>query len=323
MDQTRTPRWIWIAVLAVGMTAVGCGDDKGSNSSDSDTEFVAALEDLSGYEDWERIDYTIDDTNPAAGSAHAATLREYSRIVYRNASAKAQGSAYPRGSIIVKETFTWENGTRKFAATGGLLAMVKRGGDFNPEGNGWEWIALAPDRSGIAGRGGAEMMNGNCNACHSSAQSKDFVFPHPIEYATTDGDFADFREWTLIEESTGPSNLLGAAHKPDLVRRIYKKQILASPDPETREYPTGTILLKEVLDGSEVVEITAMVKRGGSFNEGNDGWEWFMLDPATGNVAARGDNLMDGMCSGCHSKALNSADGVDYVFKHPDDPFNR
>lgn len=143
------------------------------------------------------------------------------------------------------------------------------------------------------------------------------------EFVAADDDFADYREWTMIGESTGPSNLLGEAHKPDLVRRVYKKQLQAKADAKTGEYPTGAILLKEVLDGSAVVEITAMVKRGGEFNLANNRWEWFMLDPATRSIAGRGADLMGGMCAGCHSQALNPERGVDYVFKHPNDPFNR
>jgi hypothetical protein len=72
-----------------------------------------------------------------------------------------------------------------------------------------------------------------------------------------------------------------------------------------------------------------MVKRGGDFNSDNNHWEWFMLDPVSldimvdgAGVTARGANLMDGMCNNCHATA-NSADfGIDYVFKHENDPFN-
>ena len=44
------------------------------------------------------------------------------------------------------------------AATGGLLGMVKRGGDFNPDNGGWEWFMLANDLSGIAAQG-ADLMS--------------------------------------------------------------------------------------------------------------------------------------------------------------------
>ncbi len=103
-----------------------------------------------------------------------------------------------------------------------------------------------------------------------------------------------------------------------------RKQILANPNAGEQSYPTGTIILKEVVDASSTIsEITAMVKRGGTFNAENNGWEWFMLDPVTRRIAGRGATLMDGMCSSCHSQALDPANGVDYVFKHLNDPFNK
>ena len=250
--------------------------------------------------------------------------------MYNKAMYKAREGGEVRSvsrTLQIKETFTWAEGVKRYAEMGGIFAMVKRGESFNPNGNGWEWIALAPDLSGIVGRGGAEMMDGMCNACHMSAESqaggRDFVFPHPSEYEAVVADFANYRDWPKIGMSQGPSALLGPAHKPDEARHVYKKQLLANPDTETQGYPVGTVIVKEVRDNSDaVIEITAMVKRGGGFNTEGNGWEWFMLDPATRSVMGRGANLMDGGCATCHSQALDPANGVDYVFRHPDDPFN-
>jgi len=95
-------------------------------------------------------------------------------------------------------------------------------------------------------------------------------------------------------------------------------------------YPVGTTLVKEVISNNEIVEITAMVKRGGEFNAAGGHWEWFMLDPENGrilldetNTAARGANLLNGMCSACHTAATGSSnEGTDFVFNHPGDPFS-
>ncbi len=38
------------------------------------------------------------------------------------------GGEYKEGSIFLKETYTLENGEKKYAAEGGILAMAKRGG---------------------------------------------------------------------------------------------------------------------------------------------------------------------------------------------------
>ena len=60
-------------------------------------------------------------------------------------------------------------------------AMAKRGGRFNPEGNGWEWFRLTFTPSGharIAARGGAEVANGlgSCQGCHAGvAPTHDLV----------------------------------------------------------------------------------------------------------------------------------------------------
>ncbi|GEM_PF-2599418 len=290
--------------------------------------FIAQMRDFVGYMNWQAVDYTIGSANPASGTAHNSALNAYARRVFKNAAAALTGGEYAKGSIIVKETFTWENGQKRYAEAGGVFAMVKRGGGFNPQGGGWEWFALAPGSSEVLGRGGAEMMDGMCNGCHAAARSQaggaDMVFPHPAEYVASERDFAGYQDWTRIDERTGTHPLLGpTAHRPQAVRRVYKKQPLANPDTRDQGYPTGTILLKAVTDNAQAVEITAMVKRGGRFNERGGGWEWFMLEPATGAVAGRGANLMDGMCSSCHSAALSPANGRDYVFKHSGDPFNR
>ena len=75
-------------------------------------------------------------------------------------------------------------------------------------------------------------------------------------------------------------------------------------------YPNGTRLVKEVrrADGSVAV-VTGMVKRGGSFNSANRGWEWFMLD-SDGKITSRGANLFNNGCNGCHAAGASK----DYVF---------
>ncbi len=53
-------------------------------------------------------------------------------------------------------------------------AMVKRGGSFDTEHGGWEYLTLSVNRAGtrIASRGGAETP---CYGCHSAARSFDYV----------------------------------------------------------------------------------------------------------------------------------------------------
>lgn len=311
-----------VATITFAIWLAGC---------DQVDEFVVGLEDLLSYKQWQAVDYTVGATNTALGQFHMSTDNSFSRRTFMNSTAQKDGDEYKIGSIFIKETFAWQDGEQQFAETGGILAMVKRGGTFNPNGGGWEWIMLASDLSSITGRGGEEMMGGVCNSCHNMAGSQeggaDSVFPHPTEYAADDTDFDDYTAWSRIGETIGSDNpLLGSGHKgdnPDAVRRVYKKQLMANPDTDKQGYPIGTIIVKEVEEDAEVTEITAMVKRGGDFNEDHGTWEWFMLDPSTGAVMDQGADLMGGMCNTCHEIASDNPDnGKDYVFKYDDDPFN-
>jgi hypothetical protein len=87
-------------------------------------------------------------------------LRKALRIAERDLPDKR----YPVGTIL--QLFPFE-------------AMVKRGGRFNPEGDGWEFFRLSVTSAGtrILARGGAEVTNivGSCQGCHAAARSYDFV----------------------------------------------------------------------------------------------------------------------------------------------------
>ncbi|PKL85946.1 MAG: hypothetical protein CVV22_05280 [Ignavibacteriae bacterium HGW-Ignavibacteriae-1] len=140
----------------------------------------------------------------------------------------------------------------------------------------------------------------------------------PADFNATDSDFQNFRTWTLVAEKMGPDPALGAAHEGNdetVTRKIYIKQDVSLGT--NGEYPLGTIVVKETLkEDNSVIAITAMAKRDKSFNSSHKGWEWFILaeNGAIGKDAngddMRGANLMDGMCSGCHS----TASAKDYVF---------
>ena len=58
------------------------------------------------------------------------------------------------------------------------------------------------------------------------------------------------------------------------------------------------------------------------FNPNGGSWEWFMLAPDLSSILGQGGaDIMDGMCNVCHIKATGE-NGMDYVFKHPNAPFN-
>ncbi len=315
--------------LYLGITPAG-GNDFANNFiyetrfTVSPSDYVATLDDFKNYSTWDVVDYTISDANPTLASAHSGSDETYSRRVYANSAAVLQGSEYPVGSILVKETFSWADGAKNFASSGGLLAMVKRASGFNPSNNNWEWFILSTDLSSITSQG-ADISNGICNTCHSSAtqdsKASDYVFENPTEFIAEDSDFADYTNWSLIDTSSDANPLLGSAHIPGSTRYVYKKQFNANPDTEEQGYPIGTIILKRTVS-SYSTEITAMVKRGGSFDTANGNWEYFTLDASTLSITGRGADLMDGGCKSCHAQALSTENGKDYVFKHDNDPFN-
>ncbi|PLX22962.1 MAG: hypothetical protein C0600_15885 [Ignavibacteria bacterium] len=55
-----------------------------------------------------------------------------------------------------------------------VTAMVKRGGDFNPNNRGWEWLILDTDGK-ILQRGG-DLFDNACNGCHEKNYAEDYVF---------------------------------------------------------------------------------------------------------------------------------------------------
>lgn len=302
---------------------INCDNDDGD---DEVQEFVADADDFSGYKNWERVDYTVYPAfGVALGGAHMANDSNYVRMTYKKPAGRAEQEM---GTILVKETFKWDGDNKVYAEMGGLLAMAKRGGNFNTEHSGWEWFMLNPTNANIADRGAGLLDNG-CNNCHSPAPN-DYVFEHPTEYVLPQGDEADWFEDAhthipLWDSNVEPDDFIGQAHgvTEDFVRSVYKWQPGAVPSNET--YPIGTIIIKRLTDPDtgEMPEvggaITAMVKRGKDFNPDHGNWEWFMRSPEGEYMRGAGDpdNSEDlfNMCNNCHSN-FAAAGGVDYVFPH-------
>ena len=333
----RAP-WKALAVLAALIAAApGCGeDDDGPTGPDGEQEFVAQPADFSGYADWERIDATTHPTNESLlGPAHAGNSPLFVRAVYRNAVADpAKRAENPTGTILVKETYGFdEQGNPDFSDGGDVVAMAKRGGAFNAEHGGWEWFLLSPGGAEILDRG-AGLMGGACNSCHAGAtgeEGEDFVFRHPAELAVPAGaEWTLFAEgldaWARVDSAFGPDPFLGTAHgiTDDFSREVFRRQDAARA--EGGSFPVGTMLLKVVSNrGAEGERVypeeggwTAMVKRGGGFDPTRGDWEWFVLDPITQTLSARGTGgeVMGGMCAGCHTQATGE-NGADFVFSHP------
>jgi hypothetical protein len=124
-------------------------------------------------------------------------------------------------------------------------------------------------------------------------------------------DFQGFRSWGSIELGQRPAQ--GETHVEGELRAFVN----ALPLPESREFPVGTIIVKENLASQEESpgkgkKMFAMVKRGGGFNaQGAVGWEWFEIIDGDWGVAIswRGLGAPDGegyggdplgSCNSCH-----------------------
>src|SRR5690242_10692988 len=117
-------------------------------------EFVAQASDFKCLFDGTKVD----------GKTFFVFNKKKSRLkkALKIANRDLQSKRYPVGTIL--QLFPFE-------------AMVKRGGKFNPEGDGWEFFRLTTSAQGtqILSRGGAEVANqfGPCQGCHAGAKNFD------------------------------------------------------------------------------------------------------------------------------------------------------
>lgn len=161
-----------LAVLFFGLLIMACNSDN-STEPKNDTEFQAGLQDFKDYKSWKKV-ATKFGPDPLLQSAHGANDSLFRNIYFKD-DAKATTGEYETGTIILKE-LTDETGN-----VVGITVMAKRGGDFNPSGNGWEWFMTDAQLSQIVTSGdNAQAANGACAGCHSQANSNnngvDWVF---------------------------------------------------------------------------------------------------------------------------------------------------
>ncbi len=167
----------WIALLAsCSGPAAQASQSRAVQTSDTDAgatadTFVAFSADFEGFEQWAHFP-----ANGGDGGAMDPVHTDPTLVEYVNHLAPDDATAFPVGTIIVKEGSAGDPATRQF------FAMVKRGGDYNSGGAlGWEWFELqhatAPGAITIVWRGygppEGEIYGGNakagCNECHMTA----------------------------------------------------------------------------------------------------------------------------------------------------------
>ena len=85
-------------------------------------------------------------------------------------------------------------------------------------------------------------------------------------------DFKGFRSWQAFDV-TEDADLVGI-HDGSTVMEYVN----AMPPAGSESFPVGTIIVKEATVGTLAHEMFAMVNRGGGYNSGAPGWEWFELE---------------------------------------------
>ena len=132
--------------------------------------------------------------------------------------------------------------------------------------------------------------------------------PAETEFVVSDADFAHYRDWPHLDL---PPTANGSFHTSG-PRRVYLNQ---RPPAGATSFPVGTILVKEILNGSG--DTLAMVKRGGDYNaDWARGWEWMEIVAENGafHIEWRGFEPPPGAsyseqgvsCNLCHALARNN-----------------
>lgn len=176
---TRPRRMIWSA-LALGLGAAACGG--GGSPATTGVQFIAYTKDFANYQSWPSN--TISDAQPS-GMTHVGGVR----TIYINQLPPPDATAFPQGTIIVKET----------ASDGRIFAQVKRGGGYNVTGAvDWEWYelgiatnnAIGIKWSGFGPPAGEQYggdPNGSCNSCHVAGKTNDYVMASWLILGSTIG----------------------------------------------------------------------------------------------------------------------------------------
>lgn len=154
MDRLRAT----LVAFSIASLALGCGDSATDATAPvappRPLDFEAMAEDFGCLLDWDRV-RNIRVANTLGFLDEALELAREPRA----------GVQYPVGTII--QLVPGE-------------AMVKRGPDFDPDNNNWEYFELTPTAAGtsIRVRGRDDVVNqfgGQCFGCHEDARDFDFI----------------------------------------------------------------------------------------------------------------------------------------------------
>ncbi len=164
-----------LSLLAITVAIQSCkNDDNPTPTTTTPTEFIADDNTFKGFEGWHlhSTKMGVDPTNlgGAHGGADSTSVR---KIYFTSHSVSRTNGQFPVGTIVSKRT-TGANGLDM------ITAMAKRGNNFDPSGNNWEYFILNADGSVLVDNGdvkrGANLNGGGCKGCHAKVSSNDYIF---------------------------------------------------------------------------------------------------------------------------------------------------
>lgn len=149
--------------LFLFITVFSCStdDDSSPDTNTPSDEFVATQADFNDFKNWAVVNQ-FDTVGDPGGIVHSTGKR----TIKSNTANPAIGSdgEFPKGTIILKEV---ESG-------GKIVAQVKRGGNFDPDHNNWEWFNL--DNNGVITQRGSSTNMSICTDCHRKPDNIDYTF---------------------------------------------------------------------------------------------------------------------------------------------------
>ena len=157
--------------LAAFIAWVKAGRPEGNNAFQ---QFVATSSNFINYKRWKKVEPGTSTFHHSPGNPpHLTGTNKTSIRIYKTlplVDSKRAGQKYPTGTVAVVEVSP-NNEIKE------ILAMVKRGGDYNEFHDGWEWFILNPVDLSVLERG-SDLMNGMCADCHIQATNPDVGFDY-------------------------------------------------------------------------------------------------------------------------------------------------
>ncbi len=160
---------LFITLFILGFMSIGIY--AGGNSEDATPTQTS---DFINYSSWAKVnsETITGDVTGVLGAAHERSKGFREIYVNETGLAVERGEAdypFPEGTIIVKESFDNDNGSKGDLSN--LTIMVKRESGYSPDYGNWEYIMAKPDGT-IAQQGSLS----TCIRCHSKGDDKDYTF---------------------------------------------------------------------------------------------------------------------------------------------------